>query len=206
MRTTLPYRTPRLTRSSTRRRRTIDRRPPDTSASRIITSRSRTSCTRRWPRRSGRLDSTAGTPARLTLAGVLDMLLTELYAVRREFEALLRDLPAEYRREHLRAIALLSRAHDEAWRDVHEAQVSLDDGVARVSAHSAGATVRGHRTRGADALLPAHRSSARRLTDGARSVPPWGTPAARPHALRDQLLRQQRHETGRVIVERAIDR
>jgi len=62
------------------------------------------------------------------LTGVIDMVLTELYTVRREFEALLRDLPAEYRRTHLRAIALLSRAHDEAWRDVHEAQVALDAG------------------------------------------------------------------------------
>lgn len=62
----------------------------------------------------------------LHLAGVIEVLFTELGAVRREFESLLGDLPAEHRRAHLRAIALLSRAHDEAWRDVHEAQVALD--------------------------------------------------------------------------------
>jgi hypothetical protein len=62
------------------------------------------------------------------LSEVLEILLTELYAVRREFEALLRELPADHRREHLRAIAMLSRAHDEAWRDVHEAQVALEAG------------------------------------------------------------------------------
>lgn len=60
------------------------------------------------------------------LASVIDILLAELSAVRSEFESLLRDLPADHRRAHLRAIALLSRAHDEAWRDVHEAQVALD--------------------------------------------------------------------------------
>jgi hypothetical protein len=76
--------------------------------------------------RSAELDAEHTSSPRL--ASVIDMLLTELYAVRREFETLLRELPAEYRRTHLRAIALLSRAHDEAWRDVHEAQVSLDAG------------------------------------------------------------------------------
>lgn len=60
------------------------------------------------------------------LASVIDILLAELSAVRSEFDSLLRDLPADHRRAHLRAIALLSRAHDEAWRDVHEAQVALD--------------------------------------------------------------------------------
>lgn len=69
-----------------------------------------------------------GDSATSRLAEVLDMLLTELFAVRRELEALLRDLPPEHRRAHLRAIAMLSRAHDEAWRDVHEAQVALDGG------------------------------------------------------------------------------
>lgn len=76
--------------------------------------------------RSVEFDAEDGASPRL--AGVIDVLLTELHAVRREFELLLRDLPAEHRRAHLRAIALLSRAHDEAWRDVHEAQVALDGG------------------------------------------------------------------------------
>lgn len=69
-----------------------------------------------------------GDSASSRLTGVLEMLLTELYAARREFEALLRELPSEHRRTHLRAIAMLSRAHDEAWRDVHEAQLALDAG------------------------------------------------------------------------------
>ncbi len=76
--------------------------------------------------RSIDLDVESGASPRL--AGVIDMLLTELYAVRREFTSLLEELPAEHRRLHLRAIALLSRAHDEAWRDVHEAQVALGEG------------------------------------------------------------------------------
>jgi len=76
--------------------------------------------------RSSALDAEDAVSPRL--AGVIDLLLTELYAVRREFELLLGDLPAAHRRAHLRAIALLSRAHDEGWRDVHEAQVALDAG------------------------------------------------------------------------------
>jgi hypothetical protein len=62
------------------------------------------------------------------LASVIDMVAVELQGARREFDTLLRELPAEHRRTHLRAIALLSRAHDEAWRDADEAQAAMEAG------------------------------------------------------------------------------
>jgi hypothetical protein len=127
MRTTLPYRTPR---DPVVHAPSSHDRSPAARHERIedhhLTIAHLVHETLAASERSLALDGGDSAPSRMT--GVLEILLTELYAVRREFEALLRDLPADHRREHLRAIAMLSRAHDEAWRDVHEAQVSLETG------------------------------------------------------------------------------
>ncbi len=69
-------------------------------------------------------------PAHARLARALDELGTTLRRARRVFDALLDAMPSTQRRDQLQAIAMLSRQHDEAVRDLHEAQMALLDGSA----------------------------------------------------------------------------
>jgi hypothetical protein len=69
-------------------------------------------------------------PAHARLAHALDELGTTLRRARRVFDALLDSMPSAQRRDQLQAIAMLSRQHDEASRDLHEAQLALLEGSA----------------------------------------------------------------------------
>lgn len=69
-------------------------------------------------------------PDHAHLARALDELSTTLRRARRVFDALLDAMPAAERRDQLQAIAMLSRQHDEAARDLHEAQLALLEGSA----------------------------------------------------------------------------
>jgi hypothetical protein len=62
------------------------------------------------------------------LARDLDRLLATLREARRVFDEMLDGLSPDRRRANLQAIARLSRSHDEAMRDLHEAHAGLLDG------------------------------------------------------------------------------
>lgn len=69
-------------------------------------------------------------PEHARLARCLDEIDTALRRARRTVDALLDAMPAAERRAQLQAVALLARQHDEAARDVHEAQLALQAGSA----------------------------------------------------------------------------
>jgi hypothetical protein len=69
-------------------------------------------------------------PEHARLARGLDEIDDALRRARRTVDALLDAMPVAERRAQLQAVALLARQHDEAARDVHEAQLALREGSA----------------------------------------------------------------------------
>lgn len=69
-------------------------------------------------------------PEHARLARCLDDIDGALRQARRTVDALLDAMPAAHRRAQLQAVAMLTRQHDEAARDVQEAQLALLEGSA----------------------------------------------------------------------------
>ena len=76
------------------------------------------------------LQLAAADPVHARLGRDLDALLTCMREARRVFDQLLDSMSADRRRANLQAIAMLSRSHDEAARDLHEAHLGLSSGSA----------------------------------------------------------------------------
>lgn len=67
-------------------------------------------------------------PEHAQLGGLFDRLVQAMRTARQAFDQLLEAMPADTRRASLHAIAMLQRNHDEAVRDLHEAQHALVEG------------------------------------------------------------------------------
>ena len=76
------------------------------------------------------LELAAADPVEARLARDLDALLTRMRDARRVFDQVLDSMSPERRRANLQAIAMLSRSHDEAARDLHESRLGLSEGSA----------------------------------------------------------------------------
>lgn len=74
------------------------------------------------------IELAAADPVHARLARDLDALLVCMRQTRHVFDELLDGMSSERRRTNLQAIAMLSRSHDEAARDLHEARLALEEG------------------------------------------------------------------------------
>lgn len=69
-------------------------------------------------------------PLHARLGRDLETLLVSMRQARHVFDRLLEAMSPERRRANLQAIAMLSRSHDEAARDLQEARLGLEEGSA----------------------------------------------------------------------------
>lgn len=76
------------------------------------------------------IELAAADPLHARLGRDLETLLVCMRQVRHVFDQLLEAMPPDRRRGNLQAIAMLSRSHDEAARDLHEARLGLEEGSA----------------------------------------------------------------------------
>lgn len=76
------------------------------------------------------IELAAADPVQARLARDLDALLVRMRQARYVLDTLLDGMSPERRRTNLQAIAMLSRSHDEAARDLHEARLALEEGSA----------------------------------------------------------------------------